>query len=60
MEKDDAIKEMKYEIGKYIFSLLEEGNLITHQQFLDLRDELIDIYNPIIGELEKGLDYEDS
>ena len=58
MEKADATKEIKYELGKFIFKLLETEKLLSHEQFLNLRDALIDRYAPIIGELERGLDYE--
>ena len=51
-------KETEYEIGKYIFSLLEKNRILTHEQYLTLRDSLIDIYGPVIGALERGLDYE--
>ena len=58
MEKADATKEIKYELGKFIFKLLETEELLRHEQFLSLRDALIDRYAPVIGELERGLDYE--
>ena len=58
MEKADATKEIKYELGKFIFKLLETEELLSHEQFLNLRDALIDRYAPVIGELERGLDYE--
>ena len=58
MGKEDAIKEIKYELGKFIFKLLETEGLLSHEQFLSLRDALIDRYAPVIGELERGLDYE--
>lgn len=58
MEKEDALKEIKYELGKFIFKLLETEGILSHEQFLSLRDALIDRYAPIIGELDRGLDYE--
>ncbi len=58
MEKADATKKIKYELGKFIFKLLEIEKLLSHEQFLSLRDALIDRYAPVIGELERGLDYE--
>lgn len=58
MEKEDALKEIKYELGKFIFKLLETEGILSHEQFLNLRDALIDRYTPIIGELERGSDYE--
>ena len=58
MEKEDAIKEINYELGKFIFKLLETEGILSHEQFLSLKDALIDRYAPVIGELERGLDYE--
>ena len=58
MKKEDAIKEIKYELEKVIFKLLETEKLLSHEQFLSLRGALIDRYAPVIGELERGLDYE--
>lgn len=58
MEKEDALKEINYELGKFIFKLLETEGILSHEQFLSLRDALIDRYAPIIGELDRGLDYE--
>ena len=58
MGKEDAIKEIKYELGKFIFKLLETEGILSHEQFLSLRDALIDRYAPVVGELERGLDYE--
>ena len=58
MEKEDTLKEIKYELGKFIFKLLETEGILSHEQFLSLRDALIDRYAPVIGELERRLDYE--
>ncbi|MGF6375219.1 hypothetical protein M2140_000253 [Clostridiales Family XIII bacterium PM5-7] len=58
MEKDDAVRETKYTIGKYIIGLLEKDGKLSHAQYLSLRDALVDEYQPVIGELEKGADYE--
>lgn len=58
MKIEATAKETEYEIGKYIFSLLEKNGILTHEQYLTLRDSLIDVYDPVIGELERGLDYE--
>ena len=33
MEKADATKEIKYELGKFIFKLLETEKLLSHEQF---------------------------
>lgn len=58
MKHNDAIRETEYLIGKYIFWLLEKSNHIKHEQFLALRDALLDKYHPIIGELERGADFD--
>lgn len=58
MEKEDTLKEIKYELGKFIFKLLETEGILSHEQFLSLKDALIDRYAPVIGELERRLDYE--
>lgn len=59
MEQTYAIRDVKYRIGKYILRLLVmEGNL-SAGQFETLRDLLIDKHKPILGELERGIGYED-
>ena len=57
--KDMIIKnDVKYRVAEYaLFRLTEEGILFP-EQYEELRDELIDIYNPIIGELERGMKWQ--
>lgn len=54
MEKEDALKEIKYELGKFIFKLLKTEGILSHEQFLSLRDALIDRYAPVIGNWSGG------
>lgn len=59
MEQEYAARETKYRIGKYILRLMVIEGLLNPQQFALLRDQLIDQYQPIRGELERGIRYED-
>ena len=59
MEQSYAIRETKYRIGKYILRLLVIEGYLCPRQFETLRDMLIDKYKPILGELERGIGYED-
>ena len=47
--------ELCFRIGEFIFIQMMREGKITGEQFEELRDQLIDIYNPVIGELERGL-----
>lgn len=59
MEQAYAIRETEYRIGKYILRLLVIEGYLSAGQFETLRDLLIDKYQPILGELERGIGYED-
>ena len=51
-------EDVKYRIAEYaLFRLTEEG-VITSEQYESLRDELINTYSPIIGELERGMKWQ--
>ena len=47
--------ELCFRLGEFIFIQMVREGKITGEQFEKLRDQLIDIYNPVIGELERGL-----
>jgi len=59
MDKECAIREIKYRLSKYIFRILVKEGLLSSQQYLLFRDQLIDEYQPVIGSLERGINYED-
>ena len=54
LNKNPTKTEVQYELAKLILlNLIAEG-VITHQEFLLVRDKLIDEFQPIVGELERG------
>lgn len=58
MNKDYAEKEMHYRLAEYtIFQMVSQG-VLSDEEFEELRDRLIDIYHPTIGELERGMSCE--
>ena len=59
MKTEYAIPEMKYRLGKYIFLQLVQEGILTQDQYEELRDNLIDVYKPVIGELDRGCSDED-
>ena len=59
MKTEYAIPEMKYRSGKYIFLQLVQEGVLTQAQYEELRDNLIDVYKPVIGELDRGCSDED-
>ena len=54
MKTEYAIPEMKYRLEKYIFLQLMREGILTQAQYEELRGNLIDVYKPIIGELDRG------
>ena len=55
MKIEFAIPELKYRLGKYLFlQMLREG-ILDQAQYDALRDRLLDVYKPVIGELERGV-----
>lgn len=47
--------ETKLELARLVFLNLLADGVITGDEYLQLRDKLIDELNPIVGELERGL-----
>ena len=54
MKTEYAIPEMKYRLGKYIFLQLVQEGILTQEQYEKLRNNLLDVYRPVIGELDSG------
>lgn len=46
--------DVKYRLGKLILLNFLELDLISEDEFRTMRDKLIEEYEPIIGELERG------
>ena len=46
---------MDYRIGESILLHMTLRGLLTEKEYEKLRDELLDIYQPVMGELERGL-----
>ena len=55
MKRKDAEAETRYRLGNFIMLNLYKRGVITREQYLEIRDKLIDEYQPVIGELERGL-----
>ena len=55
MKRKDAEAETRYRLGNFIMLNLHKRGVITREQYLEIRDKLIDEYQPVIGELERGL-----
>ena len=55
MERKEAEAETRFRLGNFIMLNLYKRGVITREQYLEIRDRLIDEYNPINGELERGL-----
>ena len=54
MKTEFAIPELKYRLGKYLFQQLLREGVLDQTQYDALRDRLLDVYKPVIGELERG------
>ena len=55
MNEETARREMDYRIGENILLLMALNGLLTEKEYEKLRNELLDIYQPVVGELERGL-----
>ena len=53
MERKEAEAETRFRLGNFIMLNLYKQGVITREQYLEIRDRLIDENKPIIGELEK-------
>ena len=54
MTTENYEAEIKYRIGEFIFIEMLRKGKISRKDFRKLRDRLIDLYHPVIGELERG------
>ena len=55
MNEEMARREMDYRIGENILLHMVLNELLTEKEYEKLRDELLDICQPVVGELERGL-----
>lgn len=55
MNEETARREMDYRIGENILLHMALNELLTEKEYEKLRNELLDIYQPVVGELERGL-----
>ena len=46
---------MDYRIGENILLHMALNGLLTEKEYEKPRNELLDIYQPVVGELERGL-----
>ena len=54
MTTENYEAEIKYRIGEFIFIEMLRKRQLSRRDFRKLRDRLIDLYHPVIGELERG------
>ena len=54
MTTENFEAEIKYRIGEFIFIEMLREKKLSRRDFRKLRDRLIDLYHPVIGELERG------
>ncbi len=54
MNKRDAKREIEYRLSLMMLQSLLEQNKITEEQFAAAKQELIQMYNPVIGGLDLG------
>ena len=52
MEQEDGIRETKFRLAKAVFVSLYEQGLITDKQLRLLLLSVVEMYHPMIGELE--------
>ena len=55
MTRTQAEAETRYRLSNFIMLNLYKRGIISREQYIEIRDKLIDEYKPIIGELERGL-----
>jgi len=54
LTQEEKVQEIKYRLGKLVYSNLLQRGYITEEQFKRLRERLIDETHTVIGELERG------
>ena len=55
LNNQETKTEMMMELARLVFLNLLADGVITGDEYLKLRDKLIDELHPIVGELERGL-----
>lgn len=58
MTEQMRIAETRYRLARCILVQLEKDEVITPRELEIIRDTLVELYNPPIGFLEKGLHYD--
>lgn len=58
MDSKGKVADMKYRIGELILYLYADNKIITPAEYEELRNQLIDVYHPVVGELERNLSWE--
>ena len=53
MTKEQATKEMRYRLGKYVLQVLLDSDLINTQEAIQVKAELLQKYNPFTRCLEE-------
>lgn len=51
---EQKTRDVKYRLGKLVLLNFYDLEMLTEEQFKELRDKLIEKYQPTIGELERG------
>ena len=51
---EQKTQDVKYRLAKLVLLNFYDLEMLTEEQFKELRDKLIDKYQPTIGELERG------
>ena len=52
MTKEQATAEMKYQLGKYILQVLLDAEIITTDEVIKVKAELLEKYDPLTRCLE--------
>lgn len=51
---EQKTQDVKYRLAKLVLLNFYDLEMLTEEQFKELRDKLIEEYKPTIGELERG------
>ena len=51
---EQKTQDVKYRLAKLVLLNFYDLEMLTEEQFKEVRDKLIDKYQPTIGELERG------
>lgn len=55
MTRKNLNAEIKFRLGEFIFIQMVNNSELSDAEFEEARDQLLNLYHPIIGELERGL-----